>query len=264
MDPELIIKLLITCVKYNLPRGSHVQQKEDVKIVFSNNFLRSTEFEQFCREAGITPGEFLLDINRPTAPPRPKSYLYISKDIEPEHLKYSVHKLKRESGALSDCLTDLVTLWNKDSSGKLKTHHKINEKMINGYLKVRSSEHPDNDRPYTHEDIRKAIKNYHEWALAAKNNDRVWLQVWDLSSFLRSNKAISEWCYRREDMIAKVGPQYFEEQPPEKTQEEKDRIKQNTINLLKEIKVDVDKGIMPVGEFLQIWNENKHLLDEEV
>lgn len=262
MDRDLIIKLMATCVKYNLPRGTHAQQKEDVKIVFSKSFLKSSEFEQFCREIETTPGEFLLEINRPSGPGGPKVPLYMSKDMNPEHFLFTVHKLKRNQEALNDCLTDILETWMKDGSGKLKRHHKLNDKMVKGYLKLRDCEHPDEDRKISHEDIKTSVRNYQLWATAAKNNPQVWFQLWDLSGFLRSNKAVTEWCYDRNMMIAKVGDQFFDvkgDEPDEDPIEATNR----KLSFLKNIQFEIAKGQPPVGEFLEYWETNKHLLGKQ-
>lgn len=263
MDLELIGKLMAACVEHDLPMSTHVQQKEPVKIVFSQNFVKSAEYEQICREIGSTPGEFTLKINRPTGPADQKHTFIMSKDIEPEHFLFSVHKLKRNPSALSDCLTDLLETWAKDSSGKLKKHHSINEKMAKGYLKIRDIENPDTNVKFSHEDIKKSILNYQLWAQASKENPKVWFQKWDLSSFLRSNKAIPDWCYDREEMVGKVGEQYFDiefEKP--KTQEEVEEDLKAQLSFLRTIKKDLDEGRPPEGEFLEYWEKNKHLLDD--
>lgn len=264
MDPELIAKLMKACIEHDLPMSIHVQQKEPVKIVFSQNFITSGEYEQICREIGSSPGEFTFRINKPTGSAAHKHTLYISKDIEPEHFQFSVHKLKRNAGALSDCLTDLMETWAKDSSGKLKKHHSLNEKMSKGYLKIRETVNPDTDFKFTHEEIKNSILNYQLWALTAKGNSKVWFQKWDLSAFLRSNKAIPDWCYDREEMIGKVGEQYFEDSdiPKVKTKEEIEEDHQRDLSFMKMIKESVDKGRELKGDFLEFWETHQHLLDE--
>lgn len=261
MDKELMAKLMLACIQNNVPMGTHKQQKEPIKVLFSDSWVDTAEFDDICREINVLPGEFVKKINRPTGLPGLTSPLYMSKDTNPEHFLFTVHKLKRNTGAINDCLTDLLETWIKDRSGKLKNHHKLTEKMKRGYLKLRDAEHPDEDRKLSHQDIKTSIENYQLWAMASKNNEGVWFQKWDLDGFLRSNKAVSEWCYDKKNMMEKVGEQYFEIKEAEPN-EDPEEAKQRKLSFLKDIKANIDKGREPEGEFLEFWNEHKHLLEE--
>ena len=263
MDPELHARLLEAALNNGIALGTHIQQKEEVKLVYSKNFVKSGEFGKICKKIGRVPEEILLEFFRPTGPSDHNHTFIMSKDIEPKHFEFNVHKLKRNAGALNDCLTDLLEVWSKDSSGKLKTHHKINEKMVRGYLKVRTTEHPDYDRKFSHEDIRQAIINYQLWAKASKDNERVWFQLWDLSGFLRSNKAISEWCYDLKTMKDKVGNQYFDEEEQDEDETSDEEKKKITLFHLNELAKDLKTGREIPEEWKKFWEENKHLLDEE-
>lgn len=261
MDLELHARLLKAALDNGLSLGTHVQQKEEVKLVYSENFIKSGEFGKICKEIGKVPEEVLLEFFRPTGPPSLKAPLYMSKDTNPESFKFNVHKLKRNSEALSNCISDLITLWSNDTTRRLKKHHSINEKMVKGYLKVRDTNHPDEDRKFTHEDIRQAIINYQLWAKAADQNDRVWFQRWSLDGFLRSNKAITEWCYSREEMMAKVGEQYFEIQVEEKDDIDQEVLDKSRLSHLRDLKESIDRGEKLTADWQGFWDQYHHLLD---